>query len=65
MEKNPGTMLIVVRHVRALEGTWEVCYREEPNNGADELQAMRKGIYLSLLRWTSVYALSALRLRRI
>jgi hypothetical protein len=49
MEKNPGSMFIVIRHVRTLEGVGEVCYRGEPSNGASELQAMWKGVYLSLL----------------
>jgi len=43
----------------------KVWYRAELNHGADELQAMWKGVYLSLLWWAGVYALSPLRFRRI
>lgn len=59
VEKNSRTMFVGVRHESALVRRQEVCYGAL-TDGPHELHRLRPRIYLPLLRWTGLHALSAL-----
>ena len=59
MKKDTPAMFMIVRHDSVLVRRREVCYGAL-TDGTYELQTMRPRIYLPLLRWASVYAVSAL-----
>src|SRR5262245_33307609 len=64
MKKDTPAMFMIVRHDSALVGRREVCYGAL-RDGSDKLPTMRPRIYLPLLRWAGMYAMSALWARRI